>query len=149
MPEFYDSVLRAGCPNLWHTALFNGNCPGSSGPVHKGIFAILIMPKQHKNLSATTRGAQWNLSPPHKFFCEIYHLISSLCLQKSYHSNQEKGISKARGGGPQAAGHTPLNNMGGVTCPCPHSSDTRLATTLYNKMFHQFMLETSPLPDTA
>ena len=38
--------------------------------------------------------------PPKQMLSEMYHLISSFCLQKSYHTNQKQGISKARGAAP-------------------------------------------------
>ena len=46
------------------------------------------------------------LLPPKLSLCEIYHLISSFCLQKSYQTHQKQGISKARGPFPPYA--TPL-----------------------------------------
>ena len=69
------------------------------------------------------------LTPSKLILCEIYHLISSFCLQKSYHTrpHQKQEISKAGGGATRAA--TPLNHIeGGATCPCPPPSSQRNAS---------------------
>ena len=55
------------------------------------------------------------LPPPKLILCVIYQLISAFCIQKSYHTHQEQGISKARGGSPPHP-----------KCPCPPPHATPL-----------------------
>ena len=46
--------------------------------------------------------------PPKLISCEIYHLIFSFCLKKSYYKHQKQGISKIFLAGCPKSGHTTL-----------------------------------------
>ena len=82
--------------------------------------------------------------PPELILCEIYLLISSFCLQKSYHTHQKQEITKVTGGG---AGAPSLNNLGGhVIVPGPlwvHGENIRNGKTLRYSilLFHRCVMQ--------